>query len=352
MLDLEMIFSQTGNQVVVNHLDQFITFKMPDYFNIDDVSDDLKMLSLFVLFHPIDFHPMSNFLVNYEFTRKSAGKKIGLAFSGGVDSVAASALLPQDDMIMFHHKRIITTPTMYRHDNPMFVIKNHPKDVLIIESNLEDVRLSLGKMAGFLNDHSFFGGFILLADYLNIGYLSNGMMLESTYLKKGYEFRDFHNSSYYNSWFRFFEKANLPLFSPCIPCSEILTNKIVEANNLVAQSCIRGVKGNGCNRCYKCFRKKLINGELLTYTLNSEPCLMMKKRPLKQGGSLIYAMNKHKFNIPELKEYKNMELSWLENYFDYTLQSIPMEFREYLRDELNKYAEPIMDEVKLKEFVL
>jgi len=352
MLDLNKIFTQSGNILVINYRNNQIKFVMPDYFDINDVSVDLKMLSLFVLFHPIDFHLMSNFLNNYEFTRKSAGKKIGLAFSGGVDSVAASALLPQDDMVLFHHKRIITTQTMYKHDNPMHVIKHHPKDVLIIESDLEDVRLSQGKMAGFLNDHSFFGGFILLVDYLNIGYLSNGMMLESTYLMKGYEFRDFHNSSYYNSWFKFFEKANLPLFSPCIPCSEILTNKIVEANGLVAQSCIRGVKGEGCNKCYKCFRKKLINGVLLPYGANSEPMKLMSNRPLKQGGSLIYAMNKHGFNIPELKEYRNLKLNWLEGYFEYTLQSIPTEFREHLRTELNKYAQPIMDEQKLRDFKL
>ena len=347
MLDLNKIFSQSGNDLIISHLNHHIKFVMPDYFDITAVSDDLKMLSLFVLFYPID-----KTLADYEFTRESAGNKIGLAFSGGVDSVAASALLPQDDMVIFHHKRIITTQTMYRHDNPMFVIEHHPKDVLIIESDLEDVRLSQGRMAGFLNDHSFSGGFILLSDYLNIGYLSTGMMLESTYLKKGYEFRDFHVSSYYDFWFRFFEKANLPLFFPCIPCSEILTNKIVEANGLVAQSCIRGVNGIGCSRCYKCFRKKLINGELLTYTTNSEPSVMMKKRPLKQGASLIYAMNKNKFNIPELSEYNSLELSWLEGYFEYTLQSIPIEFREYLKGELNKYTKPNINEAKLKEFKL
>lgn len=78
----------------------------------------------------------------------------------------------------------------------------------------------------------------------------------------------------------------------------------------------------------------------------------MKNRPLKQGGSLIYAMNKYGFNIPELKEYKHLKLDWLEGYFEYTLQSIPLEFREHLKGELNKYAHPITDDRKLKEFKL
>lgn len=342
------IFTQEGNIVTINYLDTKVTFAVPDYFNIDEVSEDLKQLSLILLFYPID-----KTLINHKFTRESAGDKIGLAFSGGVDSVAASALLPKDKLVLFHHKRIINRPSLYKHDNPMFVIDHHPDDVLIIESNLEDVRLKTGKMTGFLNDFSFYAGFVLLADYLEIGYLSTGMMLESTYIKGGYEYRDFHNSDYFKRWFTFFKNANLPLFFPCIPCSEILNNKIVKDNNLTAQSCIRGVNGEGCGTCYKCFRKKMFNGEVIeNYTTHYEINKLITSRPLKQGASLIYAMQKGNFDIPELVEYKNVDVSFLEDYFEYTLNSIPEEYRDYLRGELNKYANPNPDIDKLKNFKL
>jgi len=347
-MNLKEIFTQEGNIVTVNYLDTEVTFSMPDYFNIDDVSEDLKRLSLILLFYPID-----KTLMNYKFTRKSAGDKIGLAFSGGVDSVAASALLPKDKLVLFHHKRIINSPTLYKHENPMFVIEHHPDDVLIIESNLEDIRLKTGKMVGFLNDFSFYGGVVLLADYLKLGYLSTGMMLESTYIKGGYEYRDFHNSSYFDRWFTFFKDANLPLFFPCIPCSEVLNNKIVKDNNLVAQSCIRGIDGKGCGACYKCFRKKLFNGELIEdYRSHLEINKFINARPLKQGASLIYGMKKGNFDIPELAEYKDLNVDFLKDYFEYTLNSIPEEYRDYLRNELNKYASLNSDINILKNFKL
>jgi len=63
-------------------------------------------------------------------------------------------------------------------------------------------------------------------------------------------------------------------------------------------------------------------------------------------------MNKGNFNILQLKEYKDLELEWLEKYFDHTLLSIPLEHREYLKNELNKYTESIDDESILKLFKL
>lgn len=350
-MDFTKIFQQDGNILLINYMNYSCTFKMPSYFKISEVSDDLKMMSLILLFYPID-----EALINYKFTRKNAGDKIGLAFSGGVDSTAAYCLLPKDKTILFHHKRIINGingKSLYKHDNPLYVISHLPHQVLLIESDLEDIRLKHLGNVGFLNDFSFFAGFVLLSDHLNIGYLSTGMMLESTYIKKGYEYRDFHNTTYYKKWFWLFKRANLPLFFPCIPCSEILTNKIVTDNNIVSQSCIRGTGGNGCGTCYKCFRKKLLNGILIdNYNSYTEINRIINHRPLKQGASLVYAMNKENFNISELKQYQNLDLSWLENYFEYTLNSIPSEFKDYLRNELNKYTVVNNDEDLLKSFKL
>lgn len=346
-MELDKIFTQDGNTLTVNYLNTSTVFEMPDYFDINSVSNDLKMMSLIVMFHPED-----ESLINHEFTRKSAGNKIGLAFSGGVDSAAAYCLLPKDKTVVFHHKRIIESPTSYKHDNAMAVIDSLDCDVLVIESDLEEMPVHVGKSnrGGFLNDFSFFGGFILLADYLELGYLSTGMMFESTYIEKGHEFRDFHNSEYYQQWFTLFQNANIPFFFPCIPCSEIMTNRIVEANNAMAQSCVRGINGTGCNSCYKCFRKKMINGELIRYFDNGEIMKAITSTPIKQGSSLIYAMNTNKFTIPELSEFVDVDTSFLGTYFEYTLNSIPEEFREYLSNELNKYASANPNVDLLKNF--
>lgn len=345
-MKLKEIFFQEGNILKIRYCDTVVTFKMPEYFKIQEVSNDLKILSLILLFYPID-----KSLFNYNFTRKRTGNRIGLAYSGGVDSTAAWCLLPKNRTIPFYFQREIIKPTQFRHDNALLAIEKLPSEVLILQSDMDQVRVKTGQAAGFLNDQSFFGGFVLLADYLKIGYLSSGAMLESTYLKKGYEFRDFHNDPYFERWFGLFERAGLPLFYPCMTCSEILTSKIVSQSGLYAQSCVRGTGGEGCNRCYKCFRKKLINGELLKYDQNGEVYRVLKTRPLKQGASLIYAMDRAGVDIPELREYKDLNLNWLENYFEYTLLSIPAEWREYLRGELNKYSS-LADDNILKSFRL
>jgi len=348
-MNFDKIFLQSGNNLTVVHpKGHVVNFKMPDYFNIKDVSDDLKAITLILLFSRIDKN-----LINYKFTRKSAGDKIGLAFSGGVDSTAAYCLLPKDKRVLFHHKRIITSPTLYKHDNPMHVIECLPDKVLIINSDLEDIRLKYKDVAGFFTPFAFFSGFVLLVDYLKIGYLACGFMLEQAYIEYGYKYRDFHNCIFYEKWFQLFKQANLPLFFPVIPCSEVLTNKIVNTNKIFAQPCVRGKDGKSCNTCYKCFRKKLLNGSLVeNYGSFSEIKRIITHRPLKQGASLIYAMNKGNFNIPELVEYKNLDLSWLENYFEYTLLSMPEEYRDYMKNELNKYTMSITDNKILENFKL
>lgn len=349
-MNFNTIFTQTDNIVTVNYLNIETTFKMPDYFNIEDVSDDLKALSLLLLYYPHD-----KTLIDYKFTRKSAGDKIGLAFSGGSDSVAASALLPKDKTVLFHHKRIIKTPSLYKHDNPMYVISKTNQPVLIIDSTLEEIRTSYQaetKRVGFSNDYSFFAGFLLLADYLNIGYLSSGMVFDSSYLKNGNIFRDFHNLPYFKKWFNLFERANLPLFFPCIPCSKVLVYKILETNNLVAETCIRGENGNRCDNCPKCFTTNLYKGLIDVIKSNPRAVTQMRDRPLIMAGLYTYSVNKHDINMPELMDVKGVDVNWLEHYFEYTLQSIPEEYREYLKKELNKYTTMCPDVNKLKTFKL
>lgn len=345
-MNLKDIFFQENNILHIKYIGQHITYTMPEYFNVNDVSDDLKILSLIVSFYPYD-----KSLIEHKFNRPVAGDNIALAFSGGVDSVAASCLLPANKTLLFNHKRNISYKTLFKYDNTQHVIDATKKNVLIIESDLEDNRARCtGKMPGFINDFAFFGGIILLADYLNIGYLSTGMMLESTYLAHGNIYRVFHMSDYYYLWFNLFKNANLPLFFPCIPCSEILTNKIVAANNAIAQSCLRGINGCGCNRCYKCFRKKLIAGELLEYKNCPEILSILSTRPLKQGASLIYGANSHGFKIDELQEYWSLNLWWLGGYFNNTLQSIPEEYRNYVKLELNKYTAEVHDTSLIENF--
>ena len=179
---------------------------------------------------------------------------------------------------------------------------------------------------------------ILMADYWNLGYIATGTMLESTFLYRGYKYRDFSQVEFWRFWFNTFQQAGLELFWPVMPCSEFLTQKILTANGRTSISCLRG-RQEPCGKCYKCFRKLSIAG--IQPKLHPESSKVLNGRPLKQAASLIYAMNKYNLNIPPLAEYKGMNLSWLENYYKPAIDMIPVEYRDYLTAELDKYTTPI-----------
>ena len=327
-----MIWKKNKNRITVTSEEGIFYFNMPEYFKLNEVHPDLFRLAELVL-----FNPWYKDLKQHKFTR-TKGKKIGLAFSGGADSMAAQCLLPKDDTILFYHKRVGNLGTLATQDNPLYVFDINKLDVNIFESNHEQIRTHHGKNIGFSTDLALAAAGILMADYWNLGYIATGTMLESTFLYRGYKYRDFSQVEFWRFWFNTFQQAGLELFWPVMPCSEFLTQKILTANGRTSISCLRG-RQEPCGKCYKCFRKLSIAG--IQPKLHPESSKVLNGRPLKQAASLIYAMNKYNLNIPPLAEYKGMNLSWLENYYKPAIDMIPVEYRDYLTAELDKYTTPI-----------
>lgn len=330
-----MNWSQEDNKVIVTSPIGSYFFVMPEGFNIKNVHPDLIKLTEMVLFLP--WFPN---LKDYKFTRNK-GSKIALSFSGGADSMAAQCLLPKDT-ILFYHRRALK-PGLLKHDNPLYVFESNNLDVKIIESNHEDIRTNYNLMTGFSTDLAPCAAAILLADYWDLGYLATGTMLESTYIYKGYVYRDFSKVSYWQFWFKCFKDAGLEIFFPVMPCSEVLNMKILKQNNRMSISCIRGER-KPCNKCYKCYRKSCING--IQPELCQEAKKILQQRPLKQGASLIYSVNKFNLNVPELNSYKLLQLNWLEDYYEQALELIPDDYKAYLKTELEKYAKPMDERIK------
>lgn len=339
-----MIWTQENNKVVVTSQEGEFFFMMPQYFKLKDVHPDLIRLAEIVLFYPWNKH-----LAKYKFTRKQK-EKVALCFSGGMDSMAAYCLLPKDT-ILFYHKREARGLTMMRLDNPLRVFKENNLNVEMVTSDQEEIQTFHEKIRGFSTDMAPAAALILLADYLDLGYIATGTMLESTYIYKGYKYRNFLEDTYWNFWFELFKNAGLELFFPVMPCSEYLNWKIVSDNKKFSISCIRGA-GEPCGKCYKCFRKLCIGNikDGLDFR-NKEISGILTSRPLKQAASLIYAMNRYDHNIPELSEYKGLSLNWVENYYSVALERIPEKYKSYLEIELKKYASE-MDKEQIKTFNL
>ena len=341
---LNIVWKQEKNKIFFKYLGKEIYFIVPDDFKLENTHKDiLKLIEILLL------SPWHKELLNYNFTRKK-GKKIGLSMSTGVDSTAAMLLLPSDTICSYLYRDF---ESEIKHDNALRFIKESKQKIHLIKSNHELIRTNYGLMKGFSTDLACMAHLILLADYFDLGYIANGMVLESAYLRKGYEYRDFNNSSYWKKWSKIFKDCGLELILPTAGLSEVITNKIVMNSYYknLAYSCLR--KFNGCNNCYKCYRKKMLNGKQLD--MNRETEIALKKRPPKMASSIIYAMNKYNFKIKELNEFKEMDFSFLEKYYDYSFKLMDEKIGKFIKNKLQEFNINKMEKqdiIKLKEIDL
>lgn len=336
---------QEKNKAIVNYPNGEIYFDMPKEWSLEKTHEDLLMLANYLLFST--FYPVH--IYEHKFTRKP-GKKIGLAFSGGVDSTAAMCLLPEDKTELFYHQREGFKLTSMRQDNALLMFDKMKKKVWKIKSNQEIINEREGKRRGFTTDYCVGIGLILLGDILDLGYFASGQMMESTHLRRGYKFRNFERTQFWLTFEPIFRLAGMSILGPVFGCSEVVTNKIVQQTEYkeLAQSCVRGINGIPCNECYKCFRKDIIRG-VHKPTECPEINYILDLRPLKQAASLIYAMNKHKINIPRIGEYSNMKLEFIGNYYSPVLDLLPKEIKKIVQTNLHKYGIKPMTKKMKKE---
>lgn len=328
-----------------------VYFTVPDFIEIDKIHPDILKLAEWLMFSPWD----ETILDNHQFSRKTEGNAIGLAYSGGMDSTAALTLLERMGMtILTYMQREGVDDTIMKQEGPLYTFQMAEKirqaPGFIFKTDFEKIRqIKENKMIGFSTDLCVLIGSLFIADHFGIKYLATGMMLESTYIKGGYEYRDFVASDYWKKHTEIFRKAGFELLFPVIPCSEIVTTKIAESGRYygIGNSCLRSsVGGRGCMNCYKCFRKNMINGKLIP--LNKESAIKMSQEHIKQGASLIHACNKHGFKVPLLDRYTNWDLSYLEGYYATALECIPEELRDRLGYLLEQFVPPM--EFDLRQF--
>ena len=345
---------QEGNKVFVKEPKGEIYFIVPEDFSLQDTNKDLLKLVEYTLFSP---HYKEEFkkskLEKYNWTRNK-GKNIGHSFSTGADSTAAMLLLPEDT-ILFYHERSEYLGGQMDQSNALNMINKMNRQVVISKSDNERINIFHGKIRGsFSTDFSCCAGLILLADYLDLGYISTGTMLGSTYIRKGWAYQDFGQSEYWTRWNYLFKKVGLELMFPVGGASEVITNKLVQNSKYkdLAYSCIRGKLGEECGFCYKCFRKGLLNNKSIK-VISDEVLHYLETKPLKQGDSMIYAYQNSGVNIPLLKEYDEIDVSWSERFYEMGLELVPNEFRRFIVSKLIENDIHFMNEQNvssMKEF--
>lgn len=341
-------WSQVGQRLIFDASGRDIFFEMPIGWDLNNTHADILRIAHHFLCSPWD----RTILNNWEPTRQK-GWRCGLAFSAGVDSTACMELMPPETVLMYHQRDGFESKL--NHANALRFIeklRENGKQVVIVKSNHEQIRLDHGKSVGFSTDFAGAVHVILLADYFELGSIAMGMPLENAYLFHGHKGRDFNLSSYWKTHSSILEKAGLDLVYPTSGASEIINQRIVDNSDYTdyAESCLRSKEaGKVCGKCWKCFRKNSMKGKEVQ--IQGEIETFLNKKPLKQAISTLYAIQRLpqeqqdfiRRNFTDLNDLMDGDYSLIERYNPMFLDLIPDAYRTYVAKKLNNIAEPMSD---------
>jgi hypothetical protein len=337
-------WKQKNNVVYFMYKEREIYFRMPEDYDLSKTHPDLLKLCEYMMFSP--WHEV---LGDYKFTRK-CGENLALSFSTGVDSTANMIMLPENTPLIYVEREKINSGKM-KQDNAIRFIENLDRPVIRIKTNFELIRKLNGLRVGYSTPMGMGVPMVLLADYLNLKYISYGKVFEDQFFPEGV-FRDYTKE--FMNYQKIFSDAGLIGIYPTVGCSEIITTKIVE-NSKDAKysiSCLRGTDGKPCNKCFKCFRKGLLRG--LNIKPTAEIMKSINKNPPKMAPSLLYICQKNNRRFKNLKHCWNNNVSMLDKYYSPAYKIYNDEDQKFIKEMLNNQGISSMsvdEEEKLKSLV-
>lgn len=290
----------------------------------------------------------------------------GLCFSGGTDSVAALALLPNTTH-SYHLAR--RAPEGERRTTLMDgraaaqsceILRRLGRAVTVVSSDVEYLRQPLG----FPHDLATAVPLLLHADVDRLDAVAWGAPLEATYRLQRGRFRDYAESPFVAEWGPVFAALGLPVCVPTAGVSEVVTSAIIQRHPLgaAAQSCVRGPSlGRPCGRCPKCARKTLLTSSvsgswpsdrvlerqwrdtesrqhLLVEPMKVEPVLAhCAHRYLADGGgSALMRLVAAKAG-PDPRD-------WLTRSYEPALDLLPQRYRPAITERVHRFAHPMSAE--------
>ena len=268
--------------------------------------------------------------------RKLVGtSRMGLCFSGGVDSTAALSLVPKDAALVFLDRAEplgASRDSMYDKDAPLRackVLRQMGREVWPIATDVEYLR----KPVGFMNDLAMSTPLMLLADWLHVDATAYGLILESSYLNKAFKFREYAQTRHWQRYGTVAAAAGVPWNLITAGLSEVVTTRLVLDSPLlhVAQSCIRGPFGAPCLNCWKCFRKSLLEATIAGDTLAPEVLnryfdiheahKKLEEVPIKHEDVMMFILQRYRGRHPGMSALRrelradDVDLTWIERWF-------------------------------------
>ncbi|MCM1990275.1 DUF6395 domain-containing protein [Oceanirhabdus seepicola] len=383
--------------------------KLPSDWSLEGTHPDIIALATILIIYPFSKYKINlPFGVSKDFAElfeKVTKKKVfpiveslkprksqiysvpALAYSGGVDSTAALAVLPNTAKLFFldrkcddreknsDNKNVVyrflnkikfnrKKNTLYDKDAAYFAcesLKNMGRSVYMIESNLEYVRNPVGFPIDVANSIPA----ILMADYIGLDSIAFGTILESSYRIGHEKYLDYSKRTHYIRWGKLFEIVGLPFNQVTAGISEVGTSKIVinSPYSDLAQSCMRGKAQTPCLNCWKCFRKVLLDKTLKDEELDDklfekvfkirEATEQLSKNLIKHQNVLqyiTYHYNGSNENMVFLKDKVMGEenVDWLEKWYPKSIELIPEKYKDVVEKNILKYLEKMSTEEEIK----
>ncbi|SHE49464.1 hypothetical protein SAMN04487965_0011 [Microbulbifer donghaiensis] len=257
------------------------------------------------------------------------GSRVGVAYSGGVDSTAAMNLLPDPIAV---YTQIVKPSAIHKMDNALAALKE--RDGLAIKSNYDELPKQYKRSPGFYGAGGFTITLVLLADYLDLHTVADGNVLETVYLFSAHGHGTKYTPRDFSSVLERFEKAGLYYSMPCAGLTEVSTTLIAGESDYV-MGCMRGDLGTPCNYCAKCYRKSALAGHPIATCPEAEK--KINKEYVSMLPSLLWAVERCGLEHPKLSPLKK-DISWVDKWYADSIKYVPGKLREFFTKRLEDFG--------------
>ena len=184
---------------------------MPADWGMEDTHSDLFQLAHHLLVEPWDKSAMKNWNPS-----RKPGWRPGLAFSGGIDSAAAMALMPEETVLLYNERSGISGQLDHTNAFRFFEKITEDTDALVhkIRSNHEQLRALKVRLLDFQRLCVRFKSFYLRT-ILDLTALQPVCHLK-TLTCFGHKFRDFSTSWFWKHYSPMFDQVGLSLYQPLL----------------------------------------------------------------------------------------------------------------------------------------
>ncbi|MBG0815307.1 hypothetical protein HS045_14085 [Planomonospora sp. ID82291] len=282
---------------------------------------------------------------------RPGGRGLAISYSGGADSAAVAAMLPDVPFVHFQrvpHPRVPNRWTHYRSDTLARLAAGTGRESVTVRSDLEFVLAE--PRPGYPEHHAVTAGALLLADALGLGGIALGYEMGSRWLGGG---RYLHRYTPDNpmwaphgAWGRAFAAAGVRLVLPVGGVSEAVTMRLALASPLRehVRWCLRGT-GGPCGTCGKCLYKELIQAAIerrpLRTSITADRGVARKwQRPPPYGGQEMIEYGCAR--VPGIEDTPfakaaaflgatEESTAWLDRCYPPAVEEVPAPWRERIR---------------------